>query len=332
MSHPDGRLPARLDEPVSAALRQIGDSSRVTSAQPVGGGCINNAMRLETGQGRYLLKYNPDALPGLFQYEARGLEQIAATHTVRVPAVLAYQGASDPYPAWILLEWLEGPRSGDGKPSFGAAERSGDGKPSFGAAERGGDYARLGEQIAELHRQGVSPQTLPAYGLGYDNYLGSTLQVNGWETDWARFFARCRLRPQMELALHNGRLPGERRRRLERLIERLPGLLGGVERHPALIHGDLWGGNIIPSPDGLALIDPAISYSDREAEIAYTELFGGFSARFYAAYHSTWPLDPGYPERRDLYNLYHLLNHLNTFGESYGHSVDEVLREYSDDQ
>ncbi len=306
MSQRDGRIPAGLDEPVSAALRKIGDSSPVTSAQPVGGGCINNAMRLETGQGRYLLKYNPDALPGLFQYEAWGLDQIAATHTVRVPAVLAYQESSRPYPAWILLEWLEGPR--------------------------GGDDTRLGEQIAELHRQGVSPQAPPAYGLGYNNYLGSTLQVNGWETDWARFFARCRLRPQMELALHNGRLPGERRRRLERLIERLPGLLGGVERHPALIHGDLWGGNIIPSPDGLALIDPAISYSDREAEIAYTELFGGFSARFYAAYHSTWPLDPGYPERRDLYNLYHLLNHLNTFGESYGHSVDEVLREYSDDQ
>ncbi len=302
MSQADGRLPAGLDEPVGAALRKLGDGSRIGTAQPVGGGCINNAMRLQTGQGRYLLKYNRDALPGLFEYEARGLEQIAATHTVRVPAVLAYQAASDRYPAWILLEWLEGPRSSD--------------------------YARLGEQVAELHRQGISPQTPPAYGLGYDNYLGSTLQVNGWEPDWARFFARCRLRPQMELALRGGRLPGERRRRLERVIERLPGLLGGVERRPALIHGDLWGGNIIPAPDGLALIDPAISYSDREAEIAYTELFGGFSARFYAAYQSTWPLDPDYPERRDLYNLYHLLNHLNTFGESYGHSVDEVLRRY----
>ncbi len=307
MSQPDGRLPAGLEEPVGAALRNLGDGSRIRSAQPVGGGCINNAMRLQTGQGRYLLKYNPDAPPGLFEYEARGLEQIAATHTVRVPAVLAYQAASDRYPAWILLEWLEGPRSGD--------------------------YARLGERVAELHHQGASPhgnspQGLPAYGLGYDNYLGSTLQVNRWEPDWARFFARCRLRPQMELALRGGRLPGERRRRLERVIERLPGLLGGVERRPALIHGDLWGGNVIPGPDGLALIDPAISYSDREAEIAYTELFGGFSARFYAGYQSAWPLDPGYPERRDLYNLYHLLNHLNLFGESYGGHVDAVAARY----
>ncbi len=310
MSQMDGRLPAGLEVPVGAALRDFGDASRIASAQPVGGGCINNAMRLQTGQGSYLLKYNPGAPPGLFEQEARGLEQIAATRTVRVPAVLSYQEASEHYPAWILLEWLEGPRSGD--------------------------YARLGEQLAGLHRQGespgASPLTLPAYGLGYDNYLGSTLQVNGWETDWAAFFARFRLRPQMELALRNGRLPGERRKRLERVIERLPGLLGGVERRPALIHGDLWGGNVIPAPDGLALIDPAISYSDREAEIAYTELFGGFSARFYAAYQATWPLDPGYPERRDLYNLYHLLNHLNTFGESYGHNVDEVLREYSNDR
>jgi fructosamine-3-kinase len=133
----------------------------------------------------------------------------------------------------------------------------------------------------------------------------------------------------MALAQRLGRLPAQRARRIERLIARLPGLLGGVEHRPALIHGDLWGGNIIPGPTGLALIDPAISYSDREAELAYTELFGGFSASFYAGYQSAWPLDPGYLERRDLYNLYHLINHLNHFGESYGQHVDTVLRVYT---
>lgn len=259
-------------------------------------------MRLETSQALYLLKYNSEALPGMFRSEADGLIRLAETHTVRVPAVLGCQETVAHQPAWILLEYLDGPRSGD--------------------------PARLGEQLAELHRQGHSPQKPPAYGFDGDNYLGSTRQVNSWETSWAHFFAEYRLRPQIELGLLTGRVGGERRKRLERLIERLPSLLGEIPRQPSLVHGDLWSGNVINGPEGLALIDPAVSYSDREVEIAYTELFGGFSARFYAAYQNTWPLDPGYEERRDLYNLYHLLNHLNLFGESYGGAVDGILRRF----
>jgi fructosamine-3-kinase len=303
VSSPQGEhLPARLDEPVGAALRQIGDNSLIRSVRPVGGGCINHAMRLETGQGVYLLKYNSDPLPSMFQCEAEGLRLLAATHSVRIPAALAYEEATGGRPAWILLEFLEGGPSGDA--------------------------GKLGEQLAGLHRLGVSPHTPPAYGLHNDNYIGSSRQVNAWETDWARFFADYRLRPQMELGQRTGRVSGDRRKRLEKLIERLPGLLSGYQSVPSLIHGDLWGGNVIPGPDGLVLIDPAVSYSDREAELAYTQLFGGFSSRFYAGYNSAWPLDPGYPARRDLYNLYHLLNHLNLFGESYGGEVDQVIRQY----
>jgi fructosamine-3-kinase len=239
----------------------------------------------------------------MFECEARGLDQIRATNTVRVPVVYTAREARGGSPAFILLEWLEGSRSGD--------------------------YGRLGEQIAALHRQGTSPQRPPAYGLDHDNYIGSTPQRNAWEIEWVTFFRDYRLKPQMELAERNHRLPAQRRQKIESLIQRLPDLLDGVERRPSLIHGDLWGGNVIPAQDGLAIIDPAVSYSDREAEIAYTELFGGFSARFYAAYQSVWPLDPGYAERRDLYNLYHLLNHLNLFGESYGYQVDSVLKFYA---
>lgn len=296
-------LPETLQEPLRETLRRLGDSTEIRSARPVGGGCINHAMRLETGQSLYLLKWNADPLPGMFACEARGLAQLAATQTVRVPNVYDFAEAQAGHPAFILLEWLEGTRAGDS--------------------------ARLGEQLAELHRQGVSPQYPPAYGLDEDNYIGSSRQINHWEPDWARFFANDRLRPQMALAQQNGILNDDRQRRLERLIERLPELLGGVPRQPSLIHGDLWSGNVITGSDGLALIDPAVSYSDREAEIAFTELFGGFSARFYAAYQATWPLDAGYSQRRDLYNLYHLLNHLNLFGESYGYQVDAVLHEYT---
>lgn len=294
--------PVSLQAALVETLNHIGDSTPIRSAQPVGGGDINHAIRLESGKNVYLLKWNAKVLPGMFQCEARGLELIAATQTVRVPRVLAVAEAEGDRPAYLLLEYLEGSRSGDAE--------------------------KLGEQLAELHRKG-KPAGASAYGLDHDNYIGSSRQMNDWRTDWADFFAEYRLRPQMALAHRNGRLTGDRQKRLERLIERLSDLLGGVKREPSLIHGDLWSGNVIPGPDGLALIDPAVSYSDREAEIAFTELFGGFSARFYQAYQAAWPLAPGYAERRDLYNLYHLLNHLNLFGESYAYSVDSILKIYT---
>lgn len=303
-------IPAALIAPLQETLRSLGDSSSIQSAQPVSGGCINNALRLETANARYLLKWNQDSLPGMFSCEAAGLNLLAATKTVRVPAVLAVAEANGDQPAYILLEWLEGPP--------------------------GADPARLGEQLAELHR--CSQMPLPdktgaippaAYGLDHDNYLGVVRQYNGWYSDWATFYAEKRLIPQMELAIKNGLLPPERRRRIERVIQRLPELLGKTDRVPSLIHGDLWGGNVIPSPDGLALIDPAVSFSDREAEIAYMDLFQGFSQRLYEAYFHAWPLDPGYSDRRDLLNLYHLINHLNHFGEMYGPQVDAVLRRYA---
>jgi protein-ribulosamine 3-kinase len=302
-------IPVSLQEPLIQALRGLGDQHPIRAFNPLGGGCINNAGRLETSQGQYLLKWNAAPLPDMFPCEARGLELLAGVGAVRVPGVLAYDEASDNRPAYILLEWLESP---NGSSDFSAYDQS-----------------QLGEQLAELHRQGISPQSPPAYGLDHDNYLGRSMQFNGWDTDWASFYLNCRLLPQQELAARNGYLTADRQRRLERLYQRLPDLFGSAPRQTSLIHGDLWGGNVIPSPQGLALIDPAVSYSDREAEIAYTEMFGGFSSRFYAGYQSVWPLDPGYRERRDLLNLYHLINHVNHFGESYGPQVDSILRRYS---
>lgn len=290
-------LPAALLSPVKDMLRQQGDSGDLVAARLLGGGCINHAMQVETEKQVYLLKWNAAPLPGMFEAEARGLALLAKTRTVRVPSVYGFSDLTPDHPAFILLEWLEGSSS---------------------------RQEQLGEQLAALHRQGQSAD----YGMDKNNYLGSTIQVNYWEPDWVRFFAEARLRPQMILAQKNQRLSSERGRRLERLIDHLESRLGGIPRIPSLIHGDLWIGNVIPGPGGLALIDPAVSYSDREAEIAYTELFGGFTDGFYRAYQSVWPLEPGYRERRDLYNLYHLLNHLNLFGESYGYQVDSVIHQY----
>lgn len=312
-------LPPALQAAVTAQLHALGDSTDLQAARMLGGGMINHAAQLRTAGGQYLLKWNssrpgqgllageplPQTWPQLFEAEAAGLRLLAATYTVRVPAVLAVGPALEhnapDCPPFILLEWLTG------------------------APETPAALYTLGQQLAELHRQGAAAQ----FGLDSDNYLGSVLQRNHWHNDWVTFYIDERLRPQMALARRLGRLPAVRARRLERIIERLPALLGGCEQRPCLIHGDLWAGNIIPGPAGLALIDPAVSYAEREMEIAYTELFGSFSAEFYAGYQAAWPLDPGYADRCDLYKLYHLINHLNHFGESYGPHVDAVLQAYS---
>jgi fructosamine-3-kinase len=251
---------------------------------------------VETERRAYALKWSGRPLPRMFACEADGLRRMAATRTVRVPEVFAVAEDQPGQMAFILMEYLDG----SGQQDQGA----------------------LGEALAEMHRQGTAPQ----YGLDEDNYIGAGPQVNGWESDWVTFFAEKRLRPQHYMAMRSGKLHQRRKERLEKLIEHLPELLGGVQRRPALLHGDLWAGNVIPGPGGVpALIDPAVYYGDREAEIAFTHLFGGFSTRFYAAYQAAWPLEPGFERRREIYNLYHLLNHLNIFGEGYGSAVDEVL-------
>jgi fructosamine-3-kinase len=296
-------LPVPLHESVAAALRDAGDTTSIQQTRSLGGGCINNTLRLDTARQSYLLKWHPDPLPDMFIAEAHGLELLARANAVRVPTVLHATNASGEQPAYILLEWLEG----SGSTTDAAAQ------------------ATLGQQLAALHRSSAD-----AYGLDADNYIGTTPQHNGWDADWISFFRERRLRPQIELAARNGYLPAHRRRALEQVLERLPDWLGGVARQPALLHGDLWGGNIIPGPDGkLALIDPAAHYGDREAEIAYTQLFGGFSPHFYSAYQDAWPFEAGYDERRDLYNLYHLLNHLNIFGTSYASSVERIAQRYA---
>lgn len=300
-------LPPGLLTVLTRVLSELGDDSPLVEARPVGGGCINNAVRLQSARGVYFLKWNPTPLARMFTAEAYGLQLLAATRTVRVPRVLAVHDPEPGQPAFILQEWLEPDRS----------------------ASRNQGMARLGEQLARMHQAQLSGFPANRFGLDQDNYLGSAPQPNGWENDWTVFFRERRLRYQMELALSKGRLPVERRRRLERLIDRLDVWLSGRDIRPSLLHGDLWGGNVISAPRGeLALIDPAVYFGDREAELAYTELFGGFSDTFYRAYNAVWPLDGGYGERRDLYNLYHLLNHLNLFGESYGPEVDAILRRY----
>lgn len=280
-------LLADLSRLICDATQQRFDPQR---AVPVGGGNINDSYRLDGHDGsRYFLKLNLEQHYAMFVAEAAGLDAIAATATLRVPRVICHgvaQGRS-----YLVLEYLE-----------------------LGSR---GDARLLGEQLAAMHRH-----TANHFGFAHDNFIGSTPQPNGWKDDWITFWRERRLGFQLRLAAENG-YGGELQRSGEKLLEVLPAFFAGYSPQPSLLHGDLWGGNHGFLHDGTPLIfDPAVYFGDRECDIAMTELFGGYPADFHAAYRAAWPLDAGYAVRRDLYNLYHLLNHANLFGGGY---VEQAL-------
>ena len=282
------------DELRSALETNIGALRSIT---PVGGGDINAAARVETQDARYFVKWNARPRPRIFEVEARGLNLLASVNALRVPRVIAVIDQ----PAALVLEWID-----LGTNKSAAAEA-------------------LGHGLALQHRS-----TAPTYGLDHDNYIGAIPQRNTPTRSWIEFFRDQRLGVQRHLAQRNGHLTPDRARRLDQVMDRLDQWIDDSKVVPSLLHGDLWGGNYLSDAQGNpVLIDPAAYYGDRDAEIAFTELFGGFGAQFYAAYNEAWPLDHGYGDRRDLYNLYHLLNHLNLFGEGYGGSVDAILRQYA---
>lgn len=280
-----------ISRAIAGATRRPFTSGRRDAA---GGGCINAAWVL-SGQGHtYFVKVNRAAALPMFEAERAGLEEITASHSVRVPRPIAV--GADGESCWLVLEHLE-MGSGNGR-----------------------SYALLGEQLATMHRH-----TRDQFGWERDNTIGSTPQINSVCADWVDFWARHRLGFQLALADQNGH-GGRLQRDGERLLGSLNRLFGGYRPVASLLHGDLWGGNAAVLTTGEPVVfDPAVYYGDREADIAMTELFGGFGTEFRRAYEATWPLDPGYSVRRELYNLYHVLNHLNLFGGGYRHQAEGML-------
>lgn len=275
--------------------RSTGSSLDANSAIRVAGGCINAAWRLVSSGGPVFVKTNTHDGLEMFEAEAAGLSELTRAGGVRVPIPLAW-GVSD-QEAWLALEWIE-----HGNP----------GPDSL---------VLLGDGLARQHKCGAD-----SFGWVRDNTIGSTPQENTRTDDWAMFFATHRLGFQLDLAEVGGfagRLIPDGRR----LVEVVPALLADHFPEPALLHGDLWGGNWLCDSDGKPCIyDPAVYYGDRETDIAMTRLFGGFGADFYSAYNSAWPLEPDFEMRVDLYNLYHILNHVNLFGSNYLDQAEEMIR------
>jgi len=290
-------LPPGLQVALSQILKEVGHPDPIIELRSLGGGCINHASKLVTEKKKYFLKWNSQSLPNMFTTEALGLRLLSSAKVIRIPEVIQAQETQAELPAFLLLEWIE--------------------------RQSNFDQRKFGHQLAQMHLYSESMR----YGLDHDNYIGSTPQYNNWHTDWISFFRDMRLQPQIELAVRNNHCGVPRRQKLEQLINRLEDWLKGIPRKASLLHGDLWAGNVIGDEhSNPVLIDPAVYYGDREADLAFTQMFGGFSQTFYQAYHESYPLEPGYQDRFEIYNIYHILNHLNLFGESYGYSLDSVLR------
>lgn len=279
---------------ITAALADNDALGAVRDARRVSGGDISDAWRLETSNKTFFVKTGPLSGLTLFESEADGLNELASANAVRVPKVLACGTAAQD--AFIALEWL------DFAPPSAQAER------------------QLGEQLAKLHQH-----TSAQHGWHRDNTIGYTPQENPWTDDWVGFFCEHRLRYQLQLAKAKG-YGGELQSFGAELAQSLPGLFENYSPPPSLLHGDLWGGNWATVDGGPIIFDPAVYYGDRETDIAMTDLFGGFGPAFYAAYESAWPLDDGHQRRRPLYQLYHVLNHLNLFGRGYLNKAEGMTK------
>lgn len=284
------------------ALIRLGYDSQVSyRLTDVGGGCISRTSIVELGKGeRFFIKQNRVDLFSMFEAEALALEELYRKPGPSVPRPLVL-GKNEEY-AFILMEYLP---AGQKEPDF---------------------WQTFGENLAQLHLSDPGEGIL--FGWRRENFIGSSRQINTPEEKWVSFFGNKRLRIQGEWALQKRYIDPSLFGKLESLIDKLDQRIKEPQR-PEFLHGDLWSGNYYIGPDNRAwLIDPAVYYGCGEAELAMTEMFGGFPESFYKAYDSVRPIDPSYTEQKDVYNLYHYLNHLNLFGSSYYSSVAAILQRY----
>lgn len=287
-----------MSAPLEAITRQLADhlgtALQYKGHQSLYGGDINQSFLLKTDADPLFIKLNKASRLSMFEAEAAALLEMHYTQAVRVPQPLLTGTANNH--AFLVMEYIEmGSTSAQSEES-------------------------LGHQLALMHQI-----RRPNFGWDRDNTIGSTPQQNSEHTDWISFWREQRITPQLQWAAKRG-CSHSLLQNGEQLLEQLDTLLADHTVVPAMLHGDLWGGNWSTAQTGEpVLYDPALYYGDRETDIAMTELFGGFAQRFYDAYNEAWPLDEGYSERKPLYNLYHILNHFNLFGGGYGHQAERMI-------
>ena len=278
-----------------------GRAFSVRQQQSMAGGSINNAFLL-TGddETQYFVKTNLSGQQAMFEAEASGLQEMASSNTIKVPKPVCF--GENQSQSYIVLEYLD----------------------MSGPA----DQVILAEQLAAMHQK-----TVDQFGWEMNNTIGATFQSNAWTDNWLDFWSQQRLGFQLKLAADNG-YGGLLQSLGEKLLIEMPKLFAGRKIKASMLHGDLWGGNVAGLKDGTPVIfDPAFYYGDREADLAMTYVFGGFSPDFYASYQNVFPLDDGFAVRKTFYNIYHIINHLNLFGDGYHgqsiHMLEQVLSEIS---
>lgn len=291
-------IPADLKNTVETALTEkTGYPVIITESRSIGGGCINTAFKLITSAGKFFIKFNSAiAFPDMFKKEAAGLVLLSGTKTLDVPEVLGF-GESGKL-TYLLLRYVESGLPGQ----------------FF--------WNEFGLKLADLHQN-----TSEYFGLDYNNYIGSLTQSNIQHHDFYSFFILERIEPQLKEARNKGAFTQSDTHYFDSFFKRLKSII--PDEKPALLHGDLWSGNFLVSDKGSpCLIDPAVYYGHREADIAMTKLFGGFHPEFYNAYNQTHPLEKGWQNRMDIFNLYPLLVHVNLFGGGYTGQVLRIIRQF----
>lgn len=275
----------------------FGGAPNLILSSNLSGGCIHRVYHLCTSLGEYCIKINDSDSLSMFMSESMDLELLGSTKAVRIPEVFGYGKMADI--SYLIMEYI---------------------KP---AGRKKNYWNQLGHDLASLHKNSNF-----YYGLEYNNYIGSLPQINSKKNSWMDFYINKRLEEQIQLGILNGRISTTFSKKIELLYAKLPSIL--LEESPALLHGDLWSGNIITDERGYAaLIDPSVYFGNREIEIAFTTLFGGFDNEFYDSYNEAFPLEKGFKERREIYLLYPLLVHSNLFGGGYAAEAESIIDKYS---
>lgn len=279
-------------EIAQAISRETGQEFAIADTNSVSGGCINQGYQVSNQEQTYFIKLNNPSQIEMFVGEALGLKQIQATQAITVPEPICWGTTGQS--SYLVLQWLDLGRGNN---------------QSWNA---------MGQQLAAMHRLGTSEQ----FGWSRNNTIGSTPQINTWMDNWADFFAEQRIGYQLQLAQRRGGNFSP----IQKVVEAVREKLSSRQPEASLLHGDLWSGNAAISINGAPIIfDPATYYGDRETDLAMTELFGGFPPAFYNGYNEAWELERGYQQRKNIYNLYHILNHFNLFGGGYGNQAKTII-------